>query len=320
MAPIVAYMARSGAGTDACLQRSVIPLPVHYYSPVPDIEDLAERNIWSRRSRLGGIDMKVNSQLSLLRQLGHDYGNECFWSHEPTENQFEFYTNTHNFSYGCAAVTHAMLRSTKPKHVIEIGSGHSSKVIAAALSFNREEKGREQTDYTVIDPFPRTPVANKLPGLTKLMRKRVELTELDIFEHLEANDVLFIDSGHTVRTGGDVNFLILEVLPILAPGVIVHFHDVPLPYEYPQVYFTNSRFRVFWTEAYLLQAFLALNDYFEVLLAMSYLMTEYLEQFKQSFPNYRPGLHTLSSSSFWIRRQPDRSLEASSLDGDTEES
>jgi hypothetical protein len=81
--------------------------------------------------------------------------------------------------------------------------------------------------------------------------------DLAFLEELKENDILFIDSGHTVRTRSDVNFLILEVLPRLAPGAIVHFHDIPLPFEYQKVYFTNPTFRVFWTEAYLLQSFLA---------------------------------------------------------------
>jgi hypothetical protein len=121
---------------------------------------------------------------------------------------------------------------------------------------------------------------------------------------LGKNDVLFIDSGHTVRVGGDVNYLIPDILPRLAQGVIIHFHDIGLPYEYPKVYSTNPKFRVFWTEAYLLQAFLCYNNEFEILLALNYLTTEHMASFRSAFPFYRPQSHGGKSGSFWIRRKP----------------
>lgn len=131
----------------------------------------------------------------------------------------------------------------------------------------------------------------------------MELLDVDFFSQLQANDVLFVDSGHTVRMGSDVNYLILEVLPRLAPQVIAHFHDIGLPGEYPKVYATNPRFRMFWTEAYLLQAFLCLNNRFEILLAMQYLMTEQKETFQAAFPSYDPERQSAISGSFWIRRR-----------------
>jgi hypothetical protein len=135
-----------------------------------------------------------------------------------------------------------------------------------------------------------------------MIRERVELTDISRFKELGPNDILFIDSGHTVRTGSDVNFLYLEVLPRLSPGVIIHSHDIGLPYEYQKVYFTNPSFRVFWTEAYLLQAFLSLNPHFEIMLAMNYLMMNHKEKFCKAFPHYNPAIHKATSGSFWIRR------------------
>ena len=93
-----------------------------------------------------------------------------------------------------------------------------------------------------------------------------------------------------------------DVLPRLAPGVIVHFHDISLPYEYSKVYFTNPSFRVFWAEAYLLQAFLSLNNQFEILLAMNYLMKDELKHFSLAFPHFEPEKNWANSGSFWIRR------------------
>jgi hypothetical protein len=90
--------------------------------------------------------------------------------------------------------------------------------------------------------------------------------------------------------------------------VIIHFHDIPLPYEYQKEYFTNPTFRVFWTEAYLLQSFLCFNEHFEVLLGMAFLMEEHQREFCKAFPYFDPARNWANSNSFWIRRkvEPDR--------------
>lgn len=302
LAPIVSYMARTGTGTDACLRRNCLPLPVDFHSPVPDLTDLEERGVWDRRSDLSGVDFRVGAQVALLSRLGGEYGYECDWPLDPTGDSHRFHVNNASFSYGCAASTHCILRHFKSRQVVEIGSGNSSLVIAAALLLNAEGPSASGAEYTVVDPYSRQIIKEGLPGLTQLVKQRVELLDVGFFERLGENDVLFIDSGHVVRIGGDVNYLILDVLPRLAPGVIVHFHDIGLPYEYPSVYATDPTFRVFWTESYLVQAFLCFNRQFEVLLAMSYLMTEWKDVFRAAFPLHDPGVHLLGSGSFWIRR------------------
>jgi len=302
LAPVIAYMAKTGVGTDRCLRWGALPLPVHFYSPIPDLRDLEERRIWDQQSALAGLDFHPEAQIEFLSGLGKQFGAECNWPSDPQANPSQFYTENGTFSYGCAAISHCILRHFKPRHVIEIGSGNSSLVISKALSLNAEDSA-EAIEYSVLDPYPRSIIENGLSGVTQIIKEPVERMETGFFDRLCKNDVLFIDSGHTVRIGGDVNYLILDVLPRLASGVIVHFHDIGLPYEYPKVYSTNPKFRVFWTEAYLLQAFLCFNSQFEILLAMSYLMTEHLDKFRAAFPLYDPVQHRASSGSFWIRRK-----------------
>lgn len=297
---VVKRMTITGIGTDACLQLGYLPMPVNFYSPVPDISDLEQRRIWDLRSNLTGIDFRPEKQIKLLLELGKSYGKECQWHLLPTNNPYDFYVENNSFSYGCAASTYSVLRHFKPRRVIEIGSGNSSLVISAALSRNAVETA--PAIYHIVDPYPRPIIENGLFGLSKLIKERVELLDVNLFDQLKKNDVLFIDSGHTVRTGSDVNYLILDILPRLAPGVIVHFHDIGLPKEYPKIYFTNPQFRVFWTEAYLLQAFLCHNLQFEILLAMNYLMTNCQDVFCKAFPFYDPLQHKAVSGSFWIRR------------------
>jgi hypothetical protein len=89
---------------------------------------------------------------------------------------------------------------------------------------------------------------------------RLQDVDQEIFARLKANDILFIDSSHVAKIGSDVNHLMSEILPILAPGVHIHFHDIFYPFEYPRQWVEEGRA---WNEAYLLEAFLSFNSEFE---------------------------------------------------------
>jgi len=227
-AALVTWMARTGAGTDASLKMGSLPLPVHFYSPVPDLDDLKRRDLWSRRSDLQGVDFRPDAQVAYLLELGGRHGGECGWPADPTNDPTEFHTENMTFSFGCAAAAHCIIRERKPRRLIEIGSGMSSIVFSAALKRN-EDDGVQLATYTVIDPYP-SPRLSALPGnRPTVIAQRVEVVDIDVFGQLERGDILFVDSGHVVRIGGDVNFLVLDVLPRLNPGVVVHFHDIGLP-------------------------------------------------------------------------------------------
>lgn len=301
LAKLFRITAETGKGSEICLQEGFLPVPVHFYSPLPDIRDLEKRNVWATISDMAGIDFRSEEQTVLLGSLGEQFGEECRWPLKATDNSSEFYLQNPSFSYGCAASTHCMIRQHKPVNVIEIGSGMSSRVIAAALDMNRCE-GHPAT-YCIVDPYPGDAICRGALKGTELLQSRVELLDSGFFSRLQANDVLFIDSSHSVKTGGDVNYLFLEILPRLAPGVVVHIHDISLPYEYSRAYATSESFRQFWTEQYLLQGFLAFNTEFEVLLAMNYLMVAHSDLFSEAFPFYDTSRSQPYSGSFWIRRK-----------------
>lgn len=284
-----------------CVDHGCQLAPESYYSAIPNIKDLEERLVWDRRSELKGIDFRQDAQLAFLAALGKEFGHECDWPLSPTTDPTQFYLNNGGFSYGCAAGLHTILRHFKPRRVIEIGSGYSSRVISQALHLNASDKTSNECEYTVIDPYPGK-VVKKLPQVSNFIQQRVELVDPNIFNSLGNRDILFIDTTHTVRTGGDVNFLYLDILPRLSPGVVVHIHDISLPYDYPKVYFTNPAFRVFWTEVYLLQAFLIYNSQFEILLAMNYLQTEHMDAFCAAFSKFDLKTNWANSGSFWMRR------------------
>lgn len=300
--PIMKHMAVTGEGTDNCLKHGFLPVPVHFYQPVPDIFELEKRNVWDTISKLRGIRFEPEIYIEFFKQISLKYADECNWPNEQSPDPRQFYLHNENFSYGCAAPLHCIIRHNKPGQIVEIGSGYSSRVIAAAIELNNFEN--HETRYTVIDPYSRLDV-NNFPKNTSIIRQPVELMNLDIFESLEENDILFIDSSHVCKTGSDVNFEILEILPALKKGVLIHFHDVSLPFEYGKVYATNPAFRVFWTEAYLLQAFLICNSDFQIILPMAYLQRHYLDDLKKSFPHSLKTDFGWLSGSFWIKRISD---------------
>ena len=294
------FVAITGYGSNECLKEGFLPVPVHYYSPIPDINDLEKRNIWNKKSELQGIKFDPKKQLAFLKQL-RPFGEECVWPLNKTSNEADYFVDNDSFSFGCAAALYSMIRKYKPRTVIEIGSGHSSKIIAQSINANNKEMERS-VSYIIIDPYPQNFIKNNKISYTKLIPKKIEVIKPTFFNILEKNDILFVDSSHTVKIGSDVNFLILDILPRLHPGVIIHFHDIHLPFEYPKAYATTETFRQFWTEQYLLQGFLSFNKEFEILIAMNYLMYYHINEFKKSFPNYNPRLHKASSGSFYIRR------------------
>lgn len=304
LAPTIRLLAKYGFGSSYLMRHGALPLPIHYYSPVPDVPDLLNRDVWSHPSELPGIEFRVKEQVSLLNELAQRFGSECTWPLHAQPDSSIFHLDNSNFSYGCAASLHCMLRYWQPRRVIEVGSGNSSKVIARALAHNAANGG-PSAHYEVIDPYPNVEALASLPWDCRVRIQRVELAGLEPYATLGNGDVLFIDSGHTVRIGGDVNFLFLEVIPRLAPGVVVHVHDVNLPYEYDRAYSVGQlgTFRKWWTEAYLLQAFLAFNDQWDVLLALRYLMLEHSPEFRRAFPQFDPSIHRALSSSFWMRRR-----------------
>jgi hypothetical protein len=167
-------------------------------------------------------------------------------------------------------------------------------VIAQACVANAAEGIRSR--FQAFDPFP-IAVDESLAGLSALRRIPAQDVPEEVFSELKSGDILFVDTTHTVKIGSDVNRIILRILPLLAPGVIVHFHDICLPYEYPR--YLLEDYALYWAEQYLLQAFLAMNPSFEVLYATDALCRDRRAEIAGT------GLAgpSESGSSFWIRRR-----------------
>lgn len=125
-----------------------------------------------------------------------------------------------------AAAAYALVRDRKPQHVVEVGSGHSTRVLAKALGGVGE--------ILAIDPAPRADIAG-LPGV-QVVPSTVQAAPPGIFDRLGPGDILFIDSSHILMPGSDVDLLLNRVLPDLPSGVLVHIHDIFLPFDYPPIW------------------------------------------------------------------------------------
>lgn len=274
----------------------------NYYSPIPNIKRLAEKSaLWENEQKLPGVKLNAEKQLWLLENIFSKYRDECnFPLNKPSEDG-EYYINNGAFGFLSAASLHCLIRHYKPRTIIEVGSGNSTLVSTRACLMNKKENDNI-TKLISIEPYPCEILKKDVPGLSELIIKRVEEVDGDLFSKLHENDILFIDSTHVVRVGGDVNFLYLEVLPKLQKGVIIHVHDIFFPYHYPKDWVIKKQ--LFWNEQYLLQAFLMFNDYFEVLWCCSYMYSKYLDRVTSVLPPpHGLGLHeNYFSSSFWMRK------------------
>jgi hypothetical protein len=206
----------------------------------------------------------------------------------PTDNPDHFYSNNPFFGFVDAAVCYALIRNGEPATVVEIGSGHSSRVIRAALDQNGS--GR----LVSIDPNPRASVADvsdeHLPMVVQKMQS-------EWFEELSDDSILFIDSSHQAGTGSDVNFLFLEVLPALQPGVLIHIHDIYLPDDYPIHWNIDRKFN--YSEQYLLQALLTFSSGFRVVWPGRWVLQNKRTELSALM---RPGEKLERHCSFWMQR------------------
>jgi Methyltransferase domain len=266
----------------------------HFYSPIVNPSEAGKRAawLWARHDEMGGIDLRVNDQLALLERLA-PYTSAIHYPIKRDKTQLGYYYANDQFPVLDAEFLHTMLCHLRPKTMIEVGSGFSS-LITARVNLNMLDGA---LDFTCIDPYPRKFLTDGVPGISRLIQKRVEDLELSFFDRLEAGDILFIDSSHVAKAGSDVNYLFFEILPRLRKGVFVHFHDIFLPDEYPREWVIDQGRN--WNEQYVLRAFLQYNTDWRVVWSAHLMGTRHREAVQTVFPRY-PALG--GGGSFWIQR------------------
>jgi predicted O-methyltransferase YrrM len=260
-----------------------------FYNPLPASEDLSP-GLWELPSPMLGVAFDVGSQFRFLEdQLSGDV--ERFGQRLKSEAT-SFRLDNGMYESVDAETLYAMVRYANPRLVIELGSGSSSHVIAMAL-----EDGDPGSRYRVFDPYPWTASGLGARSGVEVLARRATDVPLAEFEALGPNDILFIDTTHTVKTGGDVSHLFLNVLPRLAAGVLVHIHDIFLPWEYPRHWVVDQRRA--WAEQYLLQAFLEFNSDFEVVLGAYAMARADPQRLTRTVPSFDSRT---APGSFWIQR------------------
>jgi hypothetical protein len=273
------------------------PSLTHPHSPVPDTRLLSQEatriRVWPERApEIPGIDWAEEQQLQLLLELGQQ--TPMTIPEQETGDPTEYFAPNPSFDYYDSWAFGAILRHLRPARMIEVGSGWSS-LLAARV--NREYlDGR--MNLTCIDPYPQPFIQDGIEGISSQLRRPVEEIPLSDFDELDEGDVLFIDSTHTVKTGGDVAFLFNQVVPRLRPGVVIHVHDIFLPRDYPQRWALAGWG---WNEQYLVQAFLSFNSAFEILLGIAWLAQRHPEALVRAAPppkQRRPQF----GASLWFRR------------------
>jgi predicted O-methyltransferase YrrM len=258
-------------------------LPRHFYSGIPDVRELSRTELWRRPLAMTGVaGADIESQLRYLEaccgpalrqrvQMGgiheHGFRENVESGYGPVEADFLY----------------CFVAAKRPRRIVQVGSGVSTAVILLAA----EETGYHP-EVCCVDPFP-TQYLKRLAEAQKitLVSQRAEEVDLRVLTELEPGDLLFIDSTHAARPGGEVNRIVLDVLPRLPAGSLVHFHDISFPYDYqPSVLSTLF----FSGESTLLHAFLINNSKCRIAVSLSMLHHACPRRMQELLPNYRPAV------------------------------
>lgn len=268
----------------------MFPIRDHYYEPLFKTH-LLKKPLDQDRN-LPGINLNTDGQLSLLRSF--NYTDELSDVPSVKKDILEFHFNNESFEAGDGEYWYNIIRHFKPAKIIEIGSGNSTLMANRAIKKNAALDSAYKCDHMCIEPYEHT----WLEELNiKIVREKIEDLDKNIFQELNENDILFIDSSHIIRPQGDVLCEYLEILPILNKGVIVHIHDIFTPKDYLENWIKGEV--KFWNEQYLLEAFLTHNDSWEIMGALNYLSKNYYEVLKKQCYHLTP-VHV--PGSFYMRK------------------
>lgn len=269
--------------------------PGHYYSPINDKQYIKkiELKIWKETftDTIPGVDMNIEFQIQLMKDLSRYYKEIPFKS--KNIEQLRYYFENEYYSYTDGIILYSMMRYFKPKNILEIGSGFSSALMMDTndLCFD----GSIQLEF--IEPYPKRlyslfkPKDREKTIVTKDLVQNVAVLE---FKKLQAGDILFIDSSHVSKTGSDLNYILFEILPNLNQGVLIHFHDIFFPFEYPKKWVYQGRN---WNENYILRAYLMDSDKYKIIHFSDFLHQKHPNAFKEMPLGYKN-----TGGSLWLEK------------------
>lgn len=253
-----------------------------YYSEIPTVDDIMAPYQGPDLRRIFPSDVEMFAFIASLQEFTEEFN-------PPVEEVTpgEYFWNNNVFSFSDAMVYYAIIRKTRPQMVLEIGSGFSTLVAAEAL--RRNGSGR----LVCVEPYPRDFLLEM--NEIELIQERIQDIDLAaLTERFSDNDILFVDSTHTVRHGSDVLNIYLDLLPRITASINVHVHDVYLPYPLPSNFMLEHQ--IFWGEQYLLYAYLLGNSRLKVLYGSHYLWREHPHWLE----SLMHGRFTSGGASFWF--------------------
>lgn len=250
----------------------------HYESPyiLPDSIEFSYYQLKQKKVPMG-IDLNENQQLKLWKKLDPFYMD--FYRDIKTDMFNRYHLNNGMFDEADATLYYGMLRLFKPKRVVEIGSGHST-----ALLLDVRENYLKEVEIICIEPYPERLMKNMKGEEVKLYKKYVQEVDLQLYDKLQEGDMLFIDSSHVAKMGGDVPFEYFEILPRLKAGVMIHIHDIFYPFDYPEAWIRQGRC---YNEAFILRALLMDSNKYEVLFFNDMMYKSHAEDYAKKCKN--PG-------------------------------
>jgi predicted O-methyltransferase YrrM len=256
--------------------------PGHYYSPIPSIKNIKQREheiFAAPLQEIPGINLNEEMQLAIFEELSTYYSEHPFVDGEMERLRY----SSENSYFLCseAIFLYCMMRHLQPSSIVEIGSGYSS----AAILDTNELFFDDAIICTFIEPYPE----KRLNALIKqtehhkisIVEQPLQKIDNSVFSSLDANDILFIDSTHVSKIDSDVNHIFFRILPSLASGVYIHFHDIFYPFEYPKEWIYQGRA---WNEAYLLRAFLQYNNAYKIVFFNSFFAHVYQDNLRLKMP------------------------------------
>lgn len=269
----------------------------HYESAYPDLNYVFSHTeqIFRKKAEIKDIDLNETEQINLLEEMKTNFSLFPEWEKEKNE-KFKYYINNEYFPFADARVLNFIIRKYQTKKIIEIGSGLSTCVMLDTNDYN--------LDITCIEPYPERLIENikeykvgeiKEKNSICLYQDIVQNVELNLFEKLEENDILFIDSSHVIKVGSDVMYEYFDILPRLKPGVIIHIHDMFYPFEYPEEWIKQGRA---YNELYIVRALLMDNKKYKVIFFNDMMIKKHYELYQKFWEKDSP----IFGGSLWLQK------------------
>lgn len=269
--------------------------PGHYYSPVVDPRELVGARAPRRKiepADIPGITLDVKEMRRWWQANARTLRSTPFPDKE--DARWRYYAHNEIFPIGDAVVLRAMIVENRPARIIEIGSGFSTAVMLDTI-----DEHALPTAITCIEPYAdrlRSRLRPEDARITTIIEKPVQEVPVETFTSLSAGDILFIDSTHVLKTGSDVHYELFSILPALKPGVIIHFHDMHYPFEYPDRWIFELQYS--WNEVYAVRAFLMYNNGFRI----TFMNSLFQLYGKDLIPDILPRFNQNPGASLWLKK------------------